>query len=64
MDFIDEELQRLKDKNLYRVLRSVSTPQDHRIKIAGKSFILLSSNNYLGLANHKLIKKKISRGSR
>ncbi|MBI5374872.1 MAG: 8-amino-7-oxononanoate synthase [Candidatus Schekmanbacteria bacterium] len=58
MDFIDEELKRLKDKNLYRVLRPVSTPQDHRIKIAGKSFILLSSNNYLGLANHKLIKKK------
>jgi len=58
MDFIDEELKRLKDKNLYRILRPVSTPQDHRIKIAGKSFILLSSNNYLGLANHKLIKKK------
>jgi len=55
---IDIELSRLKKENLYRLLRTIDGPQSSKVKIKGKSFILLSSNNYLGLINHPYIKRK------
>ena len=52
------ELSRLKKENLYRSLKTIDGPQSSKVKIKGKSFILLSSNNYLGLINHPYIKRK------
>lgn len=57
MDFIDDELERLKGEGLYRELKVVEGPQGNRVKINGKEVILLSSNNYLGLASHPELKK-------
>lgn len=56
-DFIEKKLKELKDKGLYRSLNLVDSPQKPRIKINGKEYILLCSNNYLGLANHPKIKE-------
>lgn len=56
--FLNKELNKLKAGNLYRSLRAVESPQTPNVKINGKSFILLSSNNYLGLSNNNIIKKK------
>ena len=56
--YLDKELFRLKKDNLHRVLRAVESPQSPEVIIEGKRFLLLSSNNYLGLANHPYIKKK------
>src|SRR3989338_5479784 len=56
--YLDKELFRLKKYNLHRVLRAVESPQSPEVIIEGKRFLLLSSNNYLGLANHPYIKKK------
>jgi glycine C-acetyltransferase len=57
MDFINEELKRLKREGLYRELKFVEGSQGNRVKINGKEVILLSSNNYLGLASHPELKK-------
>jgi 8-amino-7-oxononanoate synthase len=61
MNPFDEELNRrlaaLRTQGLYRELRRVDSPQSPRIKIGGKFFLNFSSNDYLGLANHPLLKE-------
>jgi len=52
LPFLDEEIVALKEKERYRFLRRLSTPQEARITIEGKEVLNFSSNNYLGLANH------------
>ena len=52
-----EQLDQLRDQNLYRELRCVSSPQSTRIQIAGQTLINFSSNDYLGLANHPAVKE-------
>ena len=47
-----EELERLKQRGLYRFLRRVDSEQGPHVVINGRSCILLAGNNYLGLANH------------
>ncbi len=57
MDFIDNEIARLKREGLYRELKIIEREQGAKVRIDGREVILLSSNNYLGLASHPEIKK-------
>lgn len=57
LDFITERLDELKEQGLYRKLAVLQSPSDARCIINGKNVINLSSNNYLGLANHPRMKK-------
>jgi glycine C-acetyltransferase len=50
--YLDEELDQLRAKNLYRPLRVMTGPQAVHTVIEGKPVISLSSNNYLGLTTH------------
>lgn len=54
---LNSELQALREQNLYRSVRRVETSQEPRIRIQGRERILFCSNNYLGLANHPVLKK-------
>ncbi len=56
-EFLENELQNLKNIGLYRKLRLVQGSQGPHVFINGKKVILLCSNNYLGLANHPFVKK-------
>lgn len=49
-DFLTENLTDLRDKGLYNVIDPLESSNGPMIRIAGKEFINLSSNNYLGLA--------------
>jgi 8-amino-7-oxononanoate synthase len=51
-EFIDNELQALKDASLYRRLRTVAGDQGPTLTVDGREVLNFSSNNYLGLANH------------
>lgn len=57
MNYIINKLEKIKGKGLYRELRYIETAQSPRVKIKGKDFILLGSNNYLGLCNDHRLKK-------
>ncbi len=52
-----DELAWLKAEHHLRTLRRVSSPTSTTIELEGKKVLLFCSNNYLGLANHPLLKK-------
>ncbi len=56
-DELLRELHELRELHLRRTLKTVSSDQSPRITIEGRSCINLSSNNYLGLANHPSVKE-------
>lgn len=52
------QIDALKEQNLYKPLVVMDTPSGARITVNGKPNIInLSSNNYLGLANHPKLKE-------
>lgn len=55
--FISEELERLDNAGLRRALKAIDGPQGVRVIVDGKSCLQLCSNDYLGLANHPLLKE-------
>lgn len=57
LNFLAEEIQRLKDAHLYQELRTLTGRQDVECVINGKKVINFSSNNYLGLTNHPALIK-------
>ena len=52
-----QELNELRDCYLLRSLKRIDSSQSSRIVIEGREYINLSSNNYLGLANHPSLKE-------
>ena len=50
--YLEQELDDLRVRDLYRPLRVMSGPQAVHTVIEGRSVISLSSNNYLGLTTH------------
>ncbi len=51
-DFFADDRRRREAAGLQRALRPVDGPQDAHVEIDGRRVLSLSSNNYLGLANH------------
>ena len=52
LNWIDEELESLKESGLYNRIRTLSSPQGAWLVVDGKRVLNFCSNNYLGLANH------------
>lgn len=55
--FLNEQIQQLKEQHLYKAPRIMETPAGGRVRMNGKEVVNLSSNNYLGLANHPQVRK-------
>ena len=55
--FLDDQLDELREKGLYRRLRVVESEQKSRCVIDGREVITLSSNNYLGLTTHPRLRE-------
>jgi glycine C-acetyltransferase len=55
LQWIETELQNLKDAGLYNRIRTLSSPQGAWLVVDGKRALNFCSNNYLGLANHPRI---------
>ena len=52
LDFLKEVIGNLKKENLFTTLPVLSSQQQARVTINGKDVLTLSTNNYLGFANH------------
>jgi glycine C-acetyltransferase len=63
LDFIDSELGKIKQNNLYRKLR-YGKVQDSHITINGKKLVNLCSNDYLGIPTVKIQFKQLQSSSR
>lgn len=57
LEYLVNQIEELKNDGVYRTLPVNSGPCDNVIELNGKEVVNLSSNNYLGLANHKRVKK-------
>jgi glycine C-acetyltransferase len=55
LQWIEDELNNLKDAGLYNRIRTLSSPQGAWLVVDGKQVLNFCSNNYLGLANHPRI---------
>lgn len=51
------QIQTLKDQHLFKIPRILESPAGGRVQMDGKEVINLSSNNYLGLANHPKVRQ-------
>jgi 8-amino-7-oxononanoate synthase len=54
---LDAELADLEARGLRRRLRQLDGPPDREVTIDGRGVLLLSSNNYLGLATHPALRR-------
>ncbi len=57
MTDVAARLQELRSRGLYRHLRLVEGPQGPQVLLGGEPVLLLCSNNYLGLADHPLVRE-------
>jgi glycine C-acetyltransferase len=55
--YLDEELAALRERNLYRPLKVMSSAQGAIVSIDDRRLISLSSNDYLGLTHHPRMKR-------
>ena len=51
-EFLEQELQAIKDAGLYKTERVICSPQRAEIEVAGKSVLNFCANNYLGLSDN------------
>jgi glycine C-acetyltransferase len=52
LDWIQQEIDGLKEAGLYNRIRTISSPQGAWLVVDGKRVLNFCSNNYLGMANH------------
>ena len=52
LDWINDELDGLKEAGLFNEIRTIESPMGAWVTINGRSVLNFCANNYLGLANH------------
>ncbi len=57
LQWIQDEIQNLKEAGLYNRIRTLGSPQGAWLVVDGKRALNFCSNNYLGLANHPRVVK-------
>ena len=57
LHYLEEKIEQLKEEGIYRTLPISQGPCEAELYLNGKKVINLSSNNYLGLANHPRVKQ-------
>ena len=58
LDWIDIEISDLKEKGLFKNIKTIESSIDAEIVIGGKKLLNFCSNNYLGFANNDILKEK------
>ncbi len=56
-NWLADEIQSLRDQHLYKTPRILESPAGGRVRMDGREVVNMSSNNYLGLANHPKVRE-------
>ena len=56
IDLISAELKNLEDSQTYKYESPLQGAQDGVVRVNGKKAVMLASNNYVGLSNHKAVR--------
>src|SRR5437870_3902196 len=57
IDHLAGEMTKLREAGTYKEELVLQSPQDARVKVGGREVVMLTSNNYLGFANHPRIRE-------
>jgi glycine C-acetyltransferase len=57
IDYLAGQMAELRQKGTYKEELILQTPQGPRVKAGGRDVVMLTSNNYLGFANHPRIRE-------
>src|SRR5512132_1187290 len=57
IDHLTGEMAKLREAGTYKEELVLESPQDARVKVGGREVVMLTSNNYLGFANHPRVRE-------
>ncbi|MDQ5872334.1 MAG: glycine C-acetyltransferase [Acidobacteriota bacterium] len=57
IDHLAGEMAKLREAGTYKEELVLSSPQDARVTVNGREVVMLTSNNYLGFANHPRVRE-------
>jgi len=57
VDHLAGEMAKLKQAGTYKEELVLESPQDARVRVEGREVVMLTSNNYLGFANHPRVRE-------
>jgi len=57
VDHLAGEMAKLREAGTYKEELVLESPQDARVRVGGREVVMLTSNNYLGFANHPRIRE-------
>jgi glycine C-acetyltransferase len=57
IDHLGAEIAKLRQAGTYKEELVLESPQDARVRVGGRDVVMLTSNNYLGFANHGRIRE-------
>ena len=57
VEHLSAEMAKLREAGTYKEELVLSTPQDARVTVNGREVVMLTSNNYLGFANHPRVRE-------
>jgi len=56
-NYLAAETQKLREQGLFKIERTITSPQQPQMVANGKKVVCLCANNYLGLANHPALRQ-------
>ena len=57
IDHLAGEMAKLREAGTYKEERVLESPQGARVRVGGREVVMLTSNNYLGFANHPRVRE-------
>jgi 8-amino-7-oxononanoate synthase len=56
-DFIEKELQAMRDTHLYRTMKTIRSAQSRTVECGGRTMLMMASNNYLDMSSRTDVKQ-------
>ncbi|HLN81306.1 MAG TPA: glycine C-acetyltransferase, partial [Thermoanaerobaculia bacterium] len=57
VDQLAAEMAKLREAGTYKEELVLESPQDAKVRVGGREVVMLTSNNYLGFANHPRVRE-------